>query len=113
MAIADLAWGSDVRGRPVLELELNGHPACIQSSQRTELARRGLLDDMVLLTSERSSQVPGDCITGDFAPTFGGLDLVGCTDDPRVFALYQDMCAAIAADTWHAGPRPAPASAER
>jgi hypothetical protein len=109
MTIADVAWSSDIRGRPVLELKLDGHPAYIRSSQRTELTRRGLLDGMVFLKSERSSQVPGDFITGDFAPTFGGLDLVGCTDDPRVFALYQEMCAAIAADTWHAGPRPAPA----
>ena len=109
MTIADVAWSSDIRGRPVLELKLDGHPAYIRSSQRTELTRRGLLDGMVFLKSERSSQVPGDYIAGDFAPTFGGLDLVGCTDDPRVFALYQEMCAAIAAGTWHAGPRPAPA----
>ena len=109
MTITDVAWSSDLRGRPVLELKLDGHPAYIHSSQRTELTRRGLLDGMVFLTSERSSQVPSDYITGDFTPTFEGLDLVGCTDDPQVFALYQEMCTAISTDTWHRGWRPTPA----
>jgi hypothetical protein len=106
MTITDVAWSGDIRGRPVLELKLDGHPAYIQSSQRTELTRRGLLHGMVFLKSEQSSQVPADFIAGDYAPTFDGLDLVGCTDDPQVFALYQEMCAAISTDTWHAGPRP-------
>jgi hypothetical protein len=108
MTITDVAWSDDIRGRAVLELKLNGHPAYIHSSQRTELTRRGLLDGMVFLKSERASQVPGDYIAGDFAPDYQGLDLVGCTDDPQVFALYQEMCAAISADAWHAGPRPTP-----
>jgi len=47
--------------------------------------------------------------TGNDAPDYAGLDLVGCTDDPQVFALYQEMCRAISADTWHDGPRPTPA----
>ena len=109
MTITDVAWSSDLRGRPVLELKLDGHPAYIHSSQRTALTQRGLLDGMVFLKSERSSQVPSDYITGDFTPTFEGLDLVGCTDDPRVFALYQEMCAAISTDAWHEGRRPTPA----
>ena len=109
MTITDVAWSRDIRGRPVLELKLNAHPTYIHSSQRTELTRRGLLDGIVFLKSERSSQVPSDYITGDFTPMFGGLDLVGCTDDPQVFALYQEMGAAISTDTWHAGPRPTPA----
>ena len=106
MTITDVAWSRDIRGRPVLELKLNGHPAYIHSSQRTELTRRGLLDGIVFLKSERSSQVPGDFIAGDYAPDYEGLDLVGCTDDPQVFALYQEMCAAISTDAWHTGPRP-------
>jgi hypothetical protein len=106
MTITNVAWSSDLRGRPVLELKLDGHPAYIHCSQRTELTQRGLLDGMVFLKSERSSQVPGDYIKGDFTPTFQGLDLVGCTDDPQVFALYQEMCKAISTDTWHAGLRP-------
>ena len=109
MTITDVAWSSDIHGRPVLELRVDGHPAYIHSGQRTELTRRGLVDGMVFLTSERSSQVPSDYITGDFTPTFEGLDLVGCTDDPRVFALYQEMCAAISTDAWHEGRRPTPA----
>ena len=109
MKITDVAWSNDIRGRPVLELKLNGHPAYIHSSQRTELTQRGLLDGMVFLKSERTSQVPSDYITGDYAPDYEGLDLVGCTDDPQVFALHREMCAAISADTWHAGPRPTPA----
>jgi len=109
MRITDVVWSSDIHGRPVLELKADGHPAYIHSGQRTELTRRGLLDGMVFLRSERSSQVPSDYITGDFTPTFEGLDLVGCTDDPRVFALYQEMCAAISTDAWHEGRRPTPA----
>lgn len=109
MMITDVAWSRDIRGRAVLELKLDGHPAYIQSSQRTELTRRGLLDGMVFLRSERSSQVPSDYIAGDYAPDYEGLDLVGCTDDPQVFALYEEMCAAISADTWGVGPRPTPA----
>jgi len=109
MTITDVVWSSDLRGRPVLELRVDGHPAYIHSSQRTELTRRGLVDGMVFLKSERSSQVPSDYITGDFRPTFDGLDLVGCTDDPQVFALYQEMCMAVSTDAWHEGPRPTPA----
>jgi len=106
MTITDVVWSSDIRGRPVLELRVDGHSAYIHSGQRTELTRRGLVDGMVFLKSERSSQVPSDYITGDFTPTYDGLDLVGCTDDPQVFALYQEMCAAVSTDTWHVGPRP-------
>ena len=109
MMITNVAWSSDLRGGPVLELKLDGHPAYIHSSQRTELTQRGLLDGMVFLKSERSSQVPGDYVTGDYAPDYEGLDLVGCTDDPQAFALYQEMCAAISTDAWHEGPRPTPA----
>ena len=109
MTITNVAWSRDLRGGPVLELKLDSHPAYIHSSQRTELTRRGLLDGIVFLKSERSSQVPGDYITGDYAPDYQGLDLVGCTDDPGVFALYREMCAAISTDTWQEGPRPTPA----
>jgi hypothetical protein len=109
MTITDVAWSSDLRGSPVLELKLDGHRAYIHSSQRTELTRRGLLEGMVFLRSERSSQVPSDYIMGNYAPDYQGLDLVGCTDDRQVFALYQEMCTAISTDTWHGGPRPTPA----
>jgi hypothetical protein len=109
MTITDVVWSRDIRGRPVLELKLDGHPAYIHSSQRTDLTRRGLLDGMVFLKSERASQVPSDYITGNYAPDYEGLDLVGWTDNPQVFALYQEMSRAISTDAWHAGPRPTPA----
>ena len=109
MMITDVAWSRDLHRRPVLELKLDGHPAYIHSGQLTELTRRGLLEGMVFLKSERSSQVPGDYIAGDYAPEYQGLDLVGCTDDPGVFAQYREMCEAISTGTWRRGPRPAPA----
>jgi hypothetical protein len=109
MTISDVKWTSDLHGRPVLELRLDGHAAYIHSSQRTELTRRGILDGIVFLNSERSAQVPNIYIKGDFTPPFNGLDLVGCTDDPGVFALYDEMCGAIRADTWRVGPRASPA----
>jgi hypothetical protein len=106
MTISDVAWTRDHHGKPVLELKLDGHPAYIRSSQKTELTDRGIVDGIVFLNSERGSQVPNAYISGDYAPTYRGLDLVGCTDDPQVFALYQEMCRAISADTWREGPRP-------
>jgi hypothetical protein len=82
------------------------HSAHIRSSQKTDLTDRGIVDGIVFLDSERGSQLPNVYIRGDYAPTYQGLDLVGCTDDPGVFALYQEMCAAIRADTWREGTRP-------
>jgi hypothetical protein len=34
------------------------------------------------------------------------MDLIGCTDDPQVFTLFEEMCDAIRAGTWRPGPRP-------
>jgi hypothetical protein len=107
MNITDVAWTRDHHGMPVLELKLGGHPAYIRSSQKTELTDRGIVDGIVFLNSERGSQLPNLYIHGDYAPAYRGLDLVGCTDDPAVFALFQEMCAAIRMDTWRAGARPA------
>jgi hypothetical protein len=106
MTIADVIWSRDHHGKPVLELKLDGHPAYIRSSQKAELTRRGIVEGLVFLTSERSAQLPNIFITGDFAPDYSGLDLVGCTDDSQVFALYQSMVAAIRADRWHEGAQP-------
>jgi hypothetical protein len=108
--VADVQWIRDRRGRPTLELTLDGHPAHIRSSQRTELTGRGIVDGMVFLASERIAQQPNIYIQGDFTPEFHGLDLVGCTDDPGVFALYEEMCRAILTDTWHEGSRSASAT---
>ena len=110
MNITDVAWIRDHRGRPVLELRLDGHPVHIRTSQKTELTRRGLVDGVVFLDSERGAQLPNLYVQGDFAPEYEGMDLVGCTDNPGVFALYQEMCEAIRTDTWREGPRPSPVS---
>ena len=107
MRLTDVAWTRDHHGKPVLELKLDGHAAYIRSSQRTELTSRGIVDGIVFLNSERGSQLPNAYIQGDYAPAFLGLDLVGCTDDSRVFGLYQAMCDAIRTGTWHEGARPA------
>jgi hypothetical protein len=106
MRLTDVAWTRDHHGKPVLALKIDGHPAFIRSGQKTELTRRGLVDGVVFLDSERSSQRPDAYIHGDYAPAFQGLDLVGCTDDPGVFSLYQDMCDAIRTGSWHVGARP-------
>jgi hypothetical protein len=103
--IADVAWVRSQRGLPTLELTLDGHPAHFRSRQKTELLQRGLLDGITFLASERTIQVPGALIHGDYRPDYDGLDLVGCTDDPGVFALFQEMCDAIRADRWEVGPR--------
>lgn len=103
MNVTDVAWTRDRHGKPVLELRPNGHPAYIRSSQKTELTRRGIVDGIVFLDSERSAQLPNAFVGGDFAPEYTGLDLVDCTDDPQVFALYRAMCQAIHTGTWREG----------
>jgi hypothetical protein len=104
--IADVAWVRSQRGLPTLELTLDGHPGHFRSRQKTELLKRGIVDGMTFLASERTGQVPSTFIRGDYRPEYDGLDLVGCTDDPDVFALYQEMCDAIRVNHWKAGPRP-------
>jgi hypothetical protein len=106
VTITDVAWTRDHHGKPVLELRLDGHPAYIRSSQKTELTSRGIVDGIVFLSSDRAAQRASTYVQGDYAPDFQGLDLVGCTDDPQTFALYQAMCAAIRAGTWREGPQP-------
>ena len=106
MIIGDVAWVRSQRGLPTLELTLDGHPAHIRSRQKSELLRRGIVDGIIFLASERTAQVPNIYIHGDYWPEYDGLDLVGCTDDQGVFALYQQMCEAIRTDSWKAGPRP-------
>jgi hypothetical protein len=108
MIITDVAWVRSQRGLPTLELSLDDHPAHFRSRQDTDLLRRGILNGITFLTSERSEQVPGKYLRGDYRPDYDGLDLVGCTDDPGVFALYQEMCEAIRTDHWKVGPRPMP-----
>jgi hypothetical protein len=105
MTVTNVVWVRDQRGRPTLELDLDGDPAHIRSSQRTELLQRGMVDGMSFLASERAARLPNIHLYGDVEAAYAA-DLVGCTDDPEVFALYQEMCAAIRLDAWRAGPRP-------
>ena len=109
MTITNVAWAHDHHRRSVLRLEIDGHPAHIPSGQKSELLRRGILEGIVFLASERLDQLPNRFIRGDFRPDLSEADLIGCTDDPEVFALYEEMCRAIRADAWRPGPRPLPA----
>ena len=105
MPITNVAWARDHQGRAVLELELDGHPAHIRSSQKLKLIRRGIVEGMVFFASQRASQFPNICIQGDVGRELTEADLVGCTDDPQVFALYEEMCQAIRDGTWQPGAR--------
>ena len=109
MTVTNVRWALDQHGRPALELDLDGHPAHIRSSQKTSLLQRGMVDGMTVFASERAAQLPNIHIRGDVDAAYAG-DLVGSTNDPQVFAHYQEMSAAIRRDTWQAGPRPAPVS---
>jgi hypothetical protein len=108
VTVTDVAWSRDGHRRQVLELKLDGRPLHISTSQRPELLGRGIVKGVVFLESERIQQLPNPFIAGDYAPTLTPHDLVGCTDNPQVFALYQAMCEAIRTDQWRAGPRPTP-----
>ena len=105
MTIANVAWVLDQRGRPVLELDLDGHPAHIRSSQRTELLERGIVEGMVFFASERTGQFPNAFMRGASGPALTEADLLGCTNDPAVFALFGEMSRAVLDGTWRAGPR--------
>lgn len=106
MTVTEVAWERDHHGRPILALKLDGHPAHISSSQKTALTDLGIVEGIVFLSSERSSQSPNLYVHGDYAPAYQGLDLVGCTDDQEVFALYEAMCASIRRGDWREGAQP-------
>jgi hypothetical protein len=106
MTITDVAWVRDHRGRPALQLELDGHPAYVRSSQKAALLDRGIVDGIVFFASERSTQLADTFVRGDFGPELTAIDLIGCTDDPQVFALFEEMSRTILAGTWRPGPRP-------
>ena len=103
--INNVRWARDHRHRAVLDLEIDGHPAHILGRQKTELTRRGIVEGIVSFASERSRQLPNAFVRGDFRPGLTEIDLIGCTDDPQVFALYEEMCGAIRTDPWRPGPR--------
>ena len=69
MIVTDVAWVPSQRGLPTLELTLDGHPAHFRSRQDTDLLRRGILNGLTFLASERSAQAPGDYLHGDYRQT--------------------------------------------
>ena len=109
MILSNVAWVRDRKHRPVLQLSVDGHQAHIRSEQKRELTRRGIVTGIDFLASEWRDQADHAFIQRDFEPGLAEVELAGCTDDPRVFALYEEMCRAIATDTWQPGPR-SPAS---
>ena|ERR687887_1343735 len=108
LILTNVAWVRDHQRRSVLRLSLDGHPAHIRSEQRLELIRRGIVKGIDCLASARRVRAPNRFLQGHFEPGLSEADLEGCTDDPRVFALYEEMCRAILAGTWQPGPRPLP-----
>ena len=109
MNITDVAWARDRRGREVLRLRLDGHAAHIPSGQSMELTRRGIVKGVDFLMSEwRMKRSVHPFIRRSIGPGLSEVDLAGCTDDPRVFALHEEMGRAITDGTWQPGPRPLP-----
>ena len=109
MTITDVEWVRDRRDRAVLQLCLDGHAAHIPSGQAVELTRRGIVKGVDFLMSEwRMKRSVHPFIRGSIEPGLSEVDLAGCTDDPGVFALHEEMGQAITAGTWQPGPRPLP-----
>jgi hypothetical protein len=110
LIITDVAWVRDRRDRQVLQLRIEGHLAHIlPARQRRELIRRGIVDGIDLLASDwQGDWSTRPFIRGTIPPHLAASPLPGCTDDPQVFALYEEMCRAIRAGTWQPGPRSLP-----
>ena len=104
MTITNVTWMLDHQQRFVLRLRLDGQPAHIQSAQRVDLTRRGLVKGVAYFASEWRAQADHPFLRGRIEPGLTEKDLSGCTDDPEVFALYEQMCQAIRAGTWQPGP---------
>src|SRR5215208_7006484 len=105
MILTNIAWIRDHQHRPTLQLEVAGHPAHFSSKQKVELTRRGLLQGIDYFASEWREQARHAFIQGQLEPGLSEADLRGCTDDPQILALHQEMCQAITAGTWQPGPR--------
>lgn len=108
MNITNVTWVQDRLGNAALDLEINGRQAHFRSSQRSGLLERGILEGISYLRSERSDPTRNVYIKGSYAPAFSDAELVGCTDDATVFALFTEMCGAIRAGSWLSGARPIP-----
>jgi len=108
MSISNVTWVRDRVGRIALDLKIDERQAHIGSSQPSRLLDRGIVEGITFLRSDRSDDTENPLIHGTYGPAITQAELVGCTDDPRVFALFREMCTAIRAGTWVAGPRPLP-----
>ena len=108
MNLTDVAWVRDHQHRLVLQLRIDGHLAHIPSGQKRELTRRGLVRGIDFFASEWRAQAAHPFIQGAVEPGLPEPELAGCTDEPRVVGLYQEMCRAITEGTWRPGPRPLP-----
>ncbi len=106
MIVTNAAWVRDHQHRRVLRLHLDGQPAHILSEQRVALTSRGLVKGIDVLASEWHRQADHTFIQGQIAPGLAEADLTGCTNDPGVVALYEEMCAAIRDGSWRSGARP-------
>ena len=108
--ITDVAWVRDRRARRVLRLCLDGHPAhIVPERQRPALLGRGIVEGIDRLASDFLRDTSArPFVRGAVPPELAETPLGGCTDDPRVLALYQEMCRAIAADSWSPGTRADP-----
>src|SRR6185503_4885037 len=106
MKITDVAWVQDRLGRRALDLRLDGHPAHFQTNQRSALLELGILAGVSYLNSERRDVARNPYIQGSYA--LSQAELAGCTDDPGVYALFTEMCAAIRTGSWTAGDRRQP-----
>jgi hypothetical protein len=105
MTITNVEWVADHQHRSVLQLRVDGRLAHILSEQKLELTRRGMVQGIDFFASEWRDQAARAFIRGDIEPGLSEATLAGCTDDPRVLALYDEMCQAIRTGTWRPGPR--------
>jgi hypothetical protein len=105
MKITDVVWVQDRLGHQALDLRLDGHPAHFKSSQWSLLLARGIVAGVAYFKSEPPDLTRNVYLQGSYGPTISPAQLVGCTDDPGVYALFTEMSEAIRAGTWGAGPR--------
>lgn len=108
MNIKNIAWVQDRLGNAALDLQLDGRQAHFRSSQRSELLDRGIVEGISYLRSERSDPAHNLYVHGSYGPELSDTDLIRCTDDPGVYALFTEMCGALRTGTWVAGARPQP-----
>src|SRR5438046_925685 len=95
MLITDVGWVRDSQSHPMLQLRLDGRLAHISSLQSCELTRRGLVKGIDFLASKWQAEAGRGLIQGVLEPGLKPIDLAGCTDDPQVVALHQEMCRSI------------------